>query len=200
VTPRAQIPNALTVARLLVIPVYAALILRSEHGYSWPAAVIFGLAGVTDQVDGFLARRWGVESAFGKIADPLADRVLIGVAVLLLWYAGRLPAAALLIPARDVFLVAATPLMVARGYRFEVNRVGKLATWVLYLSLGLVMVVHHASWPRDLFWSGMGLALAALLLYLRKARRETARPHVTPTPAAPAGGGQETPAERGTVE
>ncbi len=100
--PRAQLPNALTVARLVVIPVYAALILRCEHGYSWAAAILFGLAGVTDQIDGFLARRWHVESAFGKIADPLADRLLIDVAVLLLWHAGRLPWAALAIPARDL--------------------------------------------------------------------------------------------------
>ena len=64
-----------------------------------------------------------------------------------------------------------TPFAVARGYKFEVNRLGKLATWLLYLSLGLVMVVH-ASWPRWIFWTGFVLALASLLLYVRKARQE----------------------------
>jgi len=170
--PRAQLPNALTLARLAVIPVYAALILRCTHGFSWAAAILFGLAGVTDQIDGFLARRWHVESSFGKVADPLADRLLIDVAVLLLWHAGRLPWAALVIPARDLLVVAATPVVVGRGYRFEVNRLGKLATWVLYVSLGLVMVVH-AGWPLDLFWAGLALALASLALYVRKARLET---------------------------
>ena len=67
--PLAQLPNALTLARLVVIPVYAALILECTHGYSWPAAVLFGAAGATDQIDGFLARRWHVESAFGKFAQ-----------------------------------------------------------------------------------------------------------------------------------
>ena len=93
--PLAQLPNALTLARLVVIPVYAALILNADGGRSWAAGILFGAAAVTDQIDGFLARRWHVESTFGKVADPLADRLLIDVAVVLLWHAGRLPWAAL---------------------------------------------------------------------------------------------------------
>jgi CDP-diacylglycerol--glycerol-3-phosphate 3-phosphatidyltransferase len=170
---RAQIPNALTLGRLVVIPVYALLLLSSRHGFSWPAAVVFGAAGVTDQLDGYLARRWHVESAFGKIADPLADRLLIDLAVVLLWHAGRLPWAALVIPGRDIFVMVMTPPLLRRGYRFEVNALGKLATWLLYLSLGLVMVVHRGSWPRDIFWAGLALALVSLALYALKARRET---------------------------
>ncbi len=111
--PLAHLPNALTIARLVVIPVYAALILAADGGRSWPAAILFGAAAITDQIDGFLARRWQVESAFGKIADPLADRVLIDVAVVLLWHAGRLPWLALAIPVRDLALIAATPFALA---------------------------------------------------------------------------------------
>src|SRR5918996_5820030 len=100
--PLSQVPNALTVARLVVIPAFVVLLLLADEGKSWPAAILFGAAGVTDQIDGWLARRWRVESAFGKIADPLADRLLIDAAVLLLWHADRLPWVALAIPARDV--------------------------------------------------------------------------------------------------
>ena len=99
-----QIPNALTVARLLMIPAFIGLVLASDGGHSWPAAIVFGAAGVTDQIDGWLARRWRVESRFGTIADPLADRLMIDAAVILLWNAGRLPWVALAIPARDVAL------------------------------------------------------------------------------------------------
>lgn len=169
--PLAQIPNALTIARLLVIPVFTVLLLTSTDGHSWPAAILFACAAITDQIDGYLARRWHVESQFGKIADPLADRVLIDVAVVLLWHAGQLPLAAFLIPARDVFLVATTPLALRRGYRFEVNRLGKLATWLLYASLALVMVAH-GTWPLWLFWAGFGLAVASFVSYLLKARKE----------------------------
>jgi CDP-diacylglycerol--glycerol-3-phosphate 3-phosphatidyltransferase len=169
--PLAQLPNALTVARLVVIPVYAVLILRSVNGHSWAAAILFGLAAVTDQIDGFLARRWHVESRFGKIADPLADRLLIDIAVVLLWHAGQLPVAAFVIPARDVLLIALTPVAMSRGYQFEVNFLGKLATWLLYLSLALVMVVH-GDWPRWIFWTGFALAVISFCQYFLKARKE----------------------------
>ena len=171
--PLAQLPNALTIARLAVIPVVAVLILDSDGGHSVPAAILFGAAGITDQIDGFLARRWHVESAFGKIADPLADRLLIDVAVVLLWHAGRLPLAALAIPARDVALIAATPLVVGRGYRFEVNILGKAATWVLYASLtGIMLTAAGTDWPLVLFWIGFGLGVLAVVSYARKARVE----------------------------
>jgi len=168
-----QLPNALTIARLLVIPVFAGLLLASDGGRSWAAALVFAAAAVTDQIDGFLARRWRVESTFGKIADPLADRLLIDVAVILLWNAGRLPWAALLIPLRDLLLVVGYKPAVARGYSFEVNFLGKAATWLLYASIAFTMVTDKGTvWPRVIFWVGFGLAIVSLVAYLVKARRE----------------------------
>jgi CDP-diacylglycerol--glycerol-3-phosphate 3-phosphatidyltransferase len=168
-----QLPNALTLARLVMIPIFAGLVLSSDGGRSWAAAIVFGLAGLTDQIDGYLARRWRVESSFGKIADPLADRLMIDVAVILLWNAGRLPWVALAIPLRDVLLLAGYKPAVDRGYSFDVNVLGKAATWLLYASLAFTMVTDNGTvWPRVLFWIGFGLALAALGAYAWKARRE----------------------------
>jgi CDP-diacylglycerol--glycerol-3-phosphate 3-phosphatidyltransferase len=172
-SPLAQLPNALTVARLLLIPVFVALLVPAEGGESWAAAIVFGVAGVTDQVDGFLARRWHVESAFGKIADPLADRLMIDTAVLLLFWHDRLPWIALLIPARDLALIVLTPLAIGRGYRFEVNLIGKAATWLLYASLAFVMVTAEGTdWPLWIFWAGVAFALVSLVGYGWKAMRE----------------------------
>jgi CDP-diacylglycerol--glycerol-3-phosphate 3-phosphatidyltransferase len=169
----AQLPNALTLIRLALIPVFVGLVLASDNGYSWPAAIVFGVAGVTDQIDGFLARRWHVESAFGKIADPLADRLMIDAAVILLLYEGRLPWLALLIPLRDLVVLFGTPLAIRRGYDFEVNMLGKAATWLLYASLAFVMVTHEGTkWPLWIFWAGLVLALVAFAQYALKARRE----------------------------
>ncbi len=88
--PLAQLPNALTVLRLALIPLFVGLMLADDPA-NWPAGIVFAVAGVTDQVDGFLARRWHVESQFGKVADPLADRLMIDAAAVMLWVTGRLP-------------------------------------------------------------------------------------------------------------
>jgi CDP-diacylglycerol--glycerol-3-phosphate 3-phosphatidyltransferase len=171
--PLAQLPNALTVARLVLIPVFLLLMLDADAGYSWPAALVFAAAGITDQLDGWLARRWHVESAFGKVADPLADRLMIDAAVIALFLHGRLPWLALAIPARDVLLIAGYPLVVGRGYTFDVNLAGKVATWLLYASLALTMVTSEGTdWPLWIFWIGFGLAAVALAGYVLKARRE----------------------------
>jgi CDP-diacylglycerol--glycerol-3-phosphate 3-phosphatidyltransferase len=171
VSPRlAQVPNALTIARLVAIPVFVWLVVTADHGHSWPAALVFGAAGITDQLDGWLARRWHVESAFGKVADPLADRLMIDAAVILLLIAGRLHWAALLVLGRDVLLVTGYKVVVPRGYDFSVNTVGKAATWLLYAGLGFVLATHDgAAWPLWIFWSGLVLALVAFALYLRNA-------------------------------
>ena len=171
--PLAAIPNLLTIGRLILIPVFVALLLASDGGHSWPAAIVFGVAGVTDQIDGWLARRWRVESEFGKIADPLADRLMIDAAVILLWHADRLPWVALAIPARDLALIAGYKLVVGRGYELAVNLAGKAATWLLYASLAFIMVTPEGTgWPLWLFWAGFALAGISLIGYLAKARRE----------------------------
>jgi phosphatidylglycerophosphate synthase len=98
---------------------------------------------------------------------------MIDAAVILLWQAGRLPWIALLIPVRDLVALAATPLVLGRGYEFRVNLLGKAATWLLYASLGFVMVTQEGTdWPLYIFWTGVGLALVSLGEYVVKARRE----------------------------
>jgi CDP-diacylglycerol---glycerol-3-phosphate 3-phosphatidyltransferase len=175
--PLARLPNALTVARLGLIPVFVDLMVRAGHGHSWPAAIIFGVAGVTDQVDGFLARRWHVESRFGKVADPLADRLMIDAAVILLFAYDRLPWAGLaVILGRDLLLLAGYPLLAPRGVELDVNLAGKAATWILYAAIGFRIATHTAtSWPLDVFWAGVALALVAAMFYVRRAWGEMRR-------------------------
>jgi len=172
--PLAQLPNALTVLRLALIPLFVALLLRADGEASWAAGLVFAAAGVTDQVDGWLARRWSVESRFGKLADPLADRLMIDAAVVLLWLDDRLPWPALaIVLARDALLVGGYKVVVPLGYDFEVTRVGKLATWLLYAGVALLIVTSSGTeWPLWLFWLGVALAVVAAAQYVLKARRE----------------------------
>jgi CDP-diacylglycerol--glycerol-3-phosphate 3-phosphatidyltransferase len=175
--PLAQLPNALTVGRLLVIPVFVALMVRAGGGHSWPAAILFGAAGATDQVDGFLARLWHVESRFGKIADPLADRLLIDAAVILLVAYGRLPWAGLVvIGARDLLLLLGWRVLAPRGVDIDVNVLGKAATWVLYAGIGFrIGFADNESWPLWLFWTGLALSVLAAMFYARDGWREVKR-------------------------
>jgi CDP-diacylglycerol---glycerol-3-phosphate 3-phosphatidyltransferase len=175
--PLALLPNVLTVARLALIPVFVVLMVRAGHRPSWPAGLVFGVAGFTDQVDGFLARRWRVESHFGKLADPLADRLMIDAAVILLFAYDRLPWEGLaVILGRDLILLAGTGLLAPRGLEIDVNAVGKTATWVLYAAIFLRIVTHRVThWPVDLFWAGIALALVAGVFYFVTAWRELHR-------------------------
>jgi len=175
--PLAQIPNALTIGRLALIPVFVVLMVQAGQEPSWPAGIVFGIAGITDQIDGFLARRWHVESRFGQIADPLADRLMIDAAVILLAYYGRLPWIGLaVIIGRDLMLLAGSRLLAPRGIEIEVNTVGKAATWILYAAIGFRIVTHESTtWPLYLFWAGLALAVLAAVFYIQAARRELRR-------------------------
>ena len=173
--PLRQLPNALTILRLALIPLFVGLMLADDPA-NWPAGIVFAAAGVTDQVDGFLARRWRVESQFGKVADPLADRLMIDVCVVLLVAYDRLPWIALVILLRDLVLVGGYKLVVPRGYEFEVSWLGKVATWGLYASIALVLVTEKGTWwPLACFWISLALAVVAAAQYVLKARREVSR-------------------------
>jgi CDP-diacylglycerol--glycerol-3-phosphate 3-phosphatidyltransferase len=169
---RRHLPNALTIARFAAVPVFAWLYLRAGDGAAWGAGLFFAGAALTDQIDGYLARRWDVHSAFGKVADPLADRLMIGTAIVLMWATGRIPlAAAVIVLARDLALVLGYKLIAPRGFELEVTFLGKLATWILYAALGFVLVTDEGTtWPLVLLWIGIVLALGAGVQYFLRAR------------------------------
>jgi CDP-diacylglycerol--glycerol-3-phosphate 3-phosphatidyltransferase len=170
----AQIPNALTVVRLALIPVFVVVVLQTGGNGSYAAAALFAAAGATDQLDGWLARRWHAESEFGKLADPLADRLMIDSAVVLLWLDDRLPWPALaLILVRDVALLGGYGLVMNRGYELSVSTLGKVATWVLYAAVtALLASGPDTAWAIAVFWVGLGVALAAAVLYVATGFRE----------------------------
>jgi cardiolipin synthase (CMP-forming) len=135
------------------------------------------VAGITDQIDGFLARRWRVESDFGRVWDPLADRLMIDAAVILLFIADHMPWAGLVvILGRDLLLLAGYKAVAPEGYELRVNLVGKTATWLLYAGIAFLIVTHRSTdWPYWIFWAGLVLAVVAGLVYGRAAWRERRR-------------------------
>jgi CDP-diacylglycerol---glycerol-3-phosphate 3-phosphatidyltransferase len=169
-----RLPNALTIARLALIPIFVALMVKGGEGQNWPAGIVFGIAGITDQIDGYLARRWGVESDFGRIFDPLADRLMIDAAVILLYIQDHMPLAGLVvILGRDLLLLLGYKTVAPEGYEINVNLLGKAATWLLYAGIAFLIVTDKSTdWPYWVFWTGLVLAVIAGLVYGLTAWRE----------------------------
>ena len=91
-TGRLNLPNILTLARVAAVPVVLVLLLSDSRASGVWAAAIFGIAAVTDFIDGWLARKWGVVTVLGKFLDPLADKLIVMVALIMLIPLDRVPA------------------------------------------------------------------------------------------------------------
>ena len=162
------LPNVLTAARLIAVVPFTVLLARATDAISTAAALLFAAAASTDFLDGYLARHAHAQSRFGRIVDPLADRLLINLALILLVYHHRLEwwlAAPVLL--RDAILAA---VFRARHEATEVrvNFAGKSATAAIMLSLFLLMLVA-GNWPKMVYAVGLALSVAAGAQYLKHA-------------------------------
>ena len=152
-------PNMLTVLRLLLVPVFAVLLL-SDEGVStrlW-AAVVFVVAAGTDVVDGAWARRSGRVTTFGKVADPIADKALTGVALVILSYLGELPWWVTLVILVREFGVTALRFWVIRHGVIPASRGGKAKTLAQNFAILLFVL------PIDIAWLRLGVMSVAVIL------------------------------------
>lgn len=142
-----HLPNAITVLRMvLVIPIAAGLWRQQYEAAFW----VFAVAGASDGVDGFLARRFGWQTRFGAVADPLADKLMIAVTVVALGASGALPVwLVVLVVARDlvIFSGALAYHLLVGPYEMSPSVLGKSST-LLQITLVLVALVH-AAFPID---------------------------------------------------
>jgi cardiolipin synthase len=168
------VPNAVTLVRLLLMPVCAYLLASGRYGWG---LTLTAVVGSTDWVDGWLARRTGQVSRLGQLLDPLADRLLIASVAIALVVRGVLPwpAAALLL-ARDLVLLCGWPVLKRRGIEPpEVVFVGKAATLVLLFALpvltlgatGLAVADLARLLGLALLWAGVVLYYLAGAVYVR---------------------------------
>ena len=138
-----NVANALTVVRLLLVPVFAWALLHdggSSDAWRWAATGVFALAAWTDRVDGHLARSRGLVTPFGKLADPIADKALVGTALVSLSLLDELPwAVTAVVLAREVG-VTLLRLWVIRHGVIPASRGGKLKTLLQGLAIGLYVM------------------------------------------------------------
>ncbi|HLA93217.1 MAG TPA: CDP-alcohol phosphatidyltransferase family protein [Actinomycetota bacterium] len=146
------VPNLISFARIATIPLFFSLIVDEDTTKA--GLILFGVVAATDWVDGVVARATGQVSEFGKVLDPVADRLAIAAGLIALVVRDAFPLwAALLILVRDVaILVAGLVLLVCRDARIEVRYLGKVATFGLMMSIGFIS------------WGTLGFAFAPAAL------------------------------------
>jgi cardiolipin synthase len=146
------VPNLLSLLRILLIPVFVALIVN--RGTTTAGLILFAIVVATDWVDGWVARRTGQVSDLGKVLDPTADRLAIAAGLIALVVRDVFPLwAALLILVRDAaILIAGATVLASRRIRLEVRFIGKIATFTLMMAIPWIA------------WGNLGLPLAEAAL------------------------------------
>lgn len=161
--------------RLLLIPVFIYFLAGTESDGSVIAGVLFAVASFTDWLDGQIARRTDTVTDFGRFADPLADRLLIGSALVILLVRDRLPTLPLMaVLLRDTYIMAGYYVLNRRGVRVPVILLGKVGTAILMLALLLAIVGVEVAVP--LFWAGAVLSLVSAAVYTSRGLRQFRRP------------------------
>lgn len=179
-----NLPNQITIFRIFLAPVFLLLLLLPiPHSYFWAAAV-FGLAGVSDSLDGYLARRNKQVTTFGKLMDPVADKLLTTAALLAFMRFGWCDVwLVLLVLAREFLVTSVRMVASAQGVVIPANVWGKVKTVSQVITTLLILLLAEAargfeglSWFRDtahfglvsgaLLWVTAILAVASGVIYV----------------------------------
>jgi cardiolipin synthase (CMP-forming) len=179
-----NIPNMLSILRLALVPFFLYLLLKEMFS---SAIIVLAIAGLTDFLDGYLARKLNQITKLGKILDPVADRLYIFATLIALSVTGHIPLwLALLVVIRDVLMLLSMPILSSIGYRsLPVHYLGKAATFALLYSFPLLLMGNifteleffvkplawaFALWGVALYWWSGFVYLWHLLILIREQR------------------------------
>jgi len=161
-----NLPNLLTLIRILAIPLVVAFLFFPGPLPSFLAALFFSLAAITDLLDGYIARQQRRETAVGKLLDPMADKLLILSALIMLIPLGRVPAwMVVLIVGREVAVTGLRGIASAQGMVIAAGRRGKAKT--VFQSIALIgLILHYEYLGIDFHFLGTILLWVALVITL----------------------------------
>jgi CDP-diacylglycerol--glycerol-3-phosphate 3-phosphatidyltransferase len=168
-----NLPNVLTVLRIMLVPVLVVALLGNTPSGDVLAAVVFALASLTDFVDGYLARARGSITTFGKLMDPLADKLLIVGALLALVSLQRLEGwVAMVIIARELAVTVLRMSATQQGVVMEASMFGKVKTCVQIAAILAVIAVHGSPlWVSLLVYGAVVVTVLSGLDYFFGLRR-----------------------------
>ncbi|MBK3494320.1 CDP-diacylglycerol--glycerol-3-phosphate 3-phosphatidyltransferase [Viridibacillus sp. YIM B01967] len=167
-----NIPNRITVSRVLLIPVFV-LVLLVDFGWGkmtvlgatmpvehFVGGMIFIVASITDWVDGFYARKYNLVTNMGKFLDPLADKLLVSAAFILLVELGTAPAWVVIVIISREFAVTGLRLILAGGGEVvAANQLGKIKTWAQIVAISALLL-------HNIFFAMFGIPFADIALYV----------------------------------
>ena len=162
-----NVPNALTLLRLLLIPLYWVLMMG--HNDETAALAVFVAASLTDLLDGYIARKFDLITDFGKLFDPLADKLMVLSVLLTLVVKGIAPLAVMIILLiKELIMMIGGYLMLRRKVVVYSRAIGKIAQFVIVLALLACFArAYFTGFPLHLamLWLGVALTIAALVYY-----------------------------------
>lgn len=160
-----NVPNILTMLRIAMIFLFVWQFVMGRH---IAAMVIFVLAGVTDFLDGYIARKQGLVTNFGKLMDPLADKLMLLTALVCLTVAGLVPRWLVIVElVKEAFMIIGGFYMLRRGIVVQAKMIGKVAT-VAFIFAVVATFLHEYTAPWDFYLqvAAVTLSIAAMLWYL----------------------------------
>jgi cardiolipin synthase len=186
-------PNQLTLGRMASAPVLMALVYLDRPATNWVALILFGLAGLTDYVDGNLARHRGEVTTLGRMLDPIADKILVTASLVMLVATGHAgPVPTILILMREFAVSGLRQVAVADGVHIYAFRGAKWKAGLQMVATGMLLVNHDPfGLPLELL-GGIALWAAALVTlwtgydYFRAYFRESGRRPAETAPDSPA--------------
>ncbi|SHJ33097.1 CDP-diacylglycerol--glycerol-3-phosphate 3-phosphatidyltransferase [Parasporobacterium paucivorans] len=165
------VPNAITLMRLVLIPIFAYVYLSEYENAPVYAVGIFLLAGFTDLLDGYLARKYNVVSIVGIVLDPLADKLMLLTALLCFVYKGIIP-----LPALIIMLVLEGALIVGGIYLYmhktrdvvPAGKTGKAATVFFTVVVVLLILIPNHLFTQVLLWVALALKVISFTYYTKE--------------------------------
>ncbi len=185
--PLTSLPNLLTLSRILAIPLVVATFYVSGDSARWFCCALFSAAGITDWLDGHVARRWEQQSELGRFLDPIADKLLVAATLFMLtatdrlWGLTILPA--LVILCREILVSGLREYLAGLSVSVPVSRLAKWKTAIQMVAIG-VLIVGDAGWHvlpvvtigETLLWLAAILTLITGYDYLWAGLSHIARP------------------------